>query len=150
MQYFNNIRTLDQLKSAYKRLARQYHPDLGGNVEIMKVINAEYDNYLKIGFANESFNIEIEKALRDIIQKIITLKDIEIEICGCWIWVGGDTRSVKDKLKEIGFFWARKKLKWFWRSKENKSKNRKPMTMDRIRYMYGSHRIESEKLEKIS
>ena len=43
MKYFTNIRTLDELKAAYRRLAMQYHPDMGGDTEAMKAINAEHD-----------------------------------------------------------------------------------------------------------
>lgn len=39
MTYFTNIKTLDELKAAYRRLAMQYHPDMGGDTETMKAIN---------------------------------------------------------------------------------------------------------------
>lgn len=48
MGYFNNIGTLDELKKEYKKLARQYHPDMGGNLEDMQKINAEFDKLFKI------------------------------------------------------------------------------------------------------
>ena len=43
MKYFANIKTLDELKAQYRRLAMQYHPDRGGSTEIMQQINAEYE-----------------------------------------------------------------------------------------------------------
>ena len=36
-------------------------------------------------------------------------ENITIELIGSWIWVSGDTREIKEKLKEIGFKWASKK-----------------------------------------
>ena len=32
----------DEIERLYKRLARQHHPDLGGSMEEMKVINEAY------------------------------------------------------------------------------------------------------------
>ena len=48
MGYFNNIGTLDELKKEYKVLARLHHPDMGGNLEDMQKINAEFDKLFKI------------------------------------------------------------------------------------------------------
>ncbi len=42
MKYFNNCRTLDEVKAMYKILAKQYHPDLGGDTATMQAINVEY------------------------------------------------------------------------------------------------------------
>ena len=36
--YFNNVRTLEELRKEYKRLAKIYHPDCGGDAEIFKAI----------------------------------------------------------------------------------------------------------------
>ena len=44
MAYFNNsIKTIKELKSAYHKLALKNHPDVGGDIEVMKAINVEYD-----------------------------------------------------------------------------------------------------------
>ena len=39
----NDLKNEESLKTAYKRLAKQYHSDCGGNSEEMKVINAELE-----------------------------------------------------------------------------------------------------------
>ena len=44
--FSGNIRDEVQLKLNYKRLALLYHPDKGGNEELMRELNTEYD-YLK-------------------------------------------------------------------------------------------------------
>ena len=43
MKYFKNVKSLEDLKSQFKALARKNHPDAGGNIETMKEINCEYD-----------------------------------------------------------------------------------------------------------
>jgi curved DNA-binding protein CbpA len=43
MKFFNECKTAEDLKALYKKLARKNHPDLGGDLETMKQINAEYD-----------------------------------------------------------------------------------------------------------
>lgn len=43
MKYFNNCKTLEELKKEFRRLAMLHHPDRGGDAETMKQINAEYD-----------------------------------------------------------------------------------------------------------
>ena len=42
-KYFNDIRSLEDLKAQYRALLKANHPDNGGNIEIMKEINIEYD-----------------------------------------------------------------------------------------------------------
>lgn len=43
MLYFQNVKTLDELKKEYRRLAMIHHPDVGGTVEAMQAINAEFE-----------------------------------------------------------------------------------------------------------
>lgn len=43
MKYFAKITTLDGLKKEYRRLAMIHHPDVGGTVEAMQAINAEFE-----------------------------------------------------------------------------------------------------------
>jgi len=47
MKYFNS-KTIDELKTEYRRLAKENHPDHGGDTEVMKEINAEFDLAFRI------------------------------------------------------------------------------------------------------
>ena len=42
-KYFKNIASLDELKREYKALLKLHHPDNGGNAEVMKEVNVEFD-----------------------------------------------------------------------------------------------------------
>lgn len=48
MKYFTNCKNLEELKKEYRRLAMIHHPDRGGDVEIMKEINNEYDTMFPV------------------------------------------------------------------------------------------------------
>ncbi|HBG5344123.1 TPA: hypothetical protein KQG29_001487 [Clostridioides difficile] len=43
MKYLKKIESLEDLKNRFKKLAKIHHPDIGGDEEIMKQINNEYD-----------------------------------------------------------------------------------------------------------
>ncbi len=43
MKYFAQCKNLEELKKEFRRLAMIHHPDRGGDAEIMKTINNEYD-----------------------------------------------------------------------------------------------------------
>ncbi len=42
MNYFENVKTIEELKKAYFKAAEESHPNHGGNVEIMKILNNQY------------------------------------------------------------------------------------------------------------
>lgn len=142
--FFRNIENMEQLKKEYKRLAFIYHPDKGGNTADMQALNNEFDalfNKFKTGQTNDTTKKEITEEFKEIINAIINLDGIEIEICGNWIWLSGDTKQHKDKLKESGCYWANKKQMWYWRPEEYAIKGKSNMSIDQIRDKYGSERI---------
>lgn len=48
MGYFKNIKSLEDLKNQFRELARKNHPDAGGDAEVMKAINQEYDKLFPV------------------------------------------------------------------------------------------------------
>lgn len=145
MRYFTNIRTLEKLKKEYKSLAMKYHPDRGGDTEAMQEINSEYDALFKLIqdgriAEGETFNMnEAPEEFRDALEKIIRLFGIEIEVCGSWIWVSGNTFPHKEILNSAGFVWRKKKKMW---SFGDLSGNRhREWDIKQIRSRYGSEKI---------
>ena len=143
--YFNGVSTLAELKATYKKLAFTYHPDCGGDEETMKAINAEYDTVfeeLKKSYNNEASETrqtsEMAEDYRTIIETLLHLEGIEVELCGNWIWISGDTKQHKETLKELHMLWASKKKMWYWRADQFKSYGKSNNTMADIRMKYGS------------
>lgn len=55
MKYFTNCKTVEEAKKLYRRLAMENHPDRGGDLDTMKAINAEYDEFFNTFTARKSF-----------------------------------------------------------------------------------------------
>lgn len=140
LKYFKNCNNIEDIKKQYKNLAFEHHPDKGGCTEIMKQINIEYEYLIKNFKVNPEINEinDLEK-FRDKLEILINLENILIELIGNWLWIGGETKPHKETLKNNGFFWAKNKEKWFYRTEQDKTVNKgKTMTMDEIRTKYGS------------
>ena len=44
MKWFQEVKTVEELRTRYRELLKQYHPDSkGGSTEVTQEINAEYD-----------------------------------------------------------------------------------------------------------
>ena len=163
-KYFINVNTLKQLRRQYKELLKKFHPDNGGSEEITKAINVEYDKLFKVlkdrhenksadgqngtdstksAYSANMYDWENDKALRDMIQKIVNFSGIEIEIAGQWIWISGNTYSYRKDLKDIGFKWASTKKQWYWHSEIFRKRSHKTLSMEDIRNYYGSTRVDT-------
>ena len=156
--YFTGCTTLQALKERYKTLAKTYHPDLNPDVpdDIMAAINAQYDDLVK-KFSRVSSDgcteateqearsaADLAVAYREIIARIIHLSGLNIELCGSWLWVSGETYANREALKAAGLRYASKKQMWYWRPEEAACHSRRGATMADIRRKYGSDRIKTD------
>jgi len=154
-KHFKIVADLNDLKEQYRQLCKMYHPDLGGDTATMQEVNNEYEKRLKSGFFNAEMqdkksSVEIEKGLRDVIQKVAVFKKASIEICGKWLWITGETWRYKKLLKEYGFLWSRNKTAWYWRQEQYKGKWRGSSTLDQIRSKYGSSQIRNKECNELT
>ena len=147
LREYGEVTGINEAKKIYKNLAKKLHPDVGGSEEEFKILNSVYTDLIehKIYFSND-FKIDVE--LEKIISLILHFENITIELVGSWVWVSGDTREIKEKLKEIGFKWASKKRMWYFG--EMKSKNPTPKSMEEIKSKYGSEILKSKAKKQIA
>jgi hypothetical protein len=148
--YFNQLHTVDEVKAEYRRLAKQYHPDLGGTDELMKAINNAYHAALKgchgqtrKGENNQEFrytyDAEVEQGVMDKIHELLALKleGVSIALMGTWVWITGDTRTVKDALKAKGCKYSGDKQCWYWHGGKYRRRHSKSVPLSSIARSYG-------------
>lgn len=155
-RFFTGCADLQALKARYRELAKAHHPDLHPEEgdEIMKAINVEYDELVRRlshvapdgrteATAEQARDAaDMATAYREAVYKIIHLDGLEIELCGAWLWVSGDTYKHRDALKAAGYRWASAKKMWYWRSEEYAGHHsRRKTDIADIRMKYGSERV---------
>jgi hypothetical protein len=151
--YFKECKTLEDVKKVFRTLAKMYHPDMKtGDTEMFKAINNEYEEafeYFKNDYNNKAENKnkqnkETPEEFRDIINVLIRLEGLEIEICGTWLWLSGNTYKYRDIIKNLKFKWSNSKKEWyFYNGIDEMLKIRGSKTMEEIRKKYGSEVYKS-------
>ncbi len=142
-QIFKNCKTIEEIKKLYKKLSKEYHPDLGGDTEIFKELLSAYETAIKM-FSYENFKAEFVSDYMIVLQRIVDL-DIEIEIIGNWIYCF-KAFSVKDFLKGLGFWFSSKHKAWIYNG-GMKQKRRSNLSLSDIEHIHGCEKIKSR--EKI-
>jgi hypothetical protein len=153
MNYFSNITTLESLKKEFKSLVMIHHPDKGGETSVMQDIIAQFAEMSKrvrgFGAGKGDDGVSYDAKFVDIINNLAHLDGIIIEIVGSWVWISGDTKPVKDTIKENGFKYASRKKMWFY-SENGPSKSRGKNTIETIRATYGSIAVKGTARKAIS
>lgn len=156
--FFEQVTTLEELRKEFHRLAFIHHPDKGGDTKSMQFLNNEYE---KLSFqlinSNEDFDqsrkeweMELSEALQEKLDKIIALPNIVIELIGTWLWISGNTFSVRDILKREGFFFSHPKSAWYFHQGPYVKKSGAIMSMDEMRNLWGQQKVESEPQEQLN
>ena len=136
-----------EIKKAYKAASIKFHPDRNpAGAQMMIAINAAYSFLKQLGDSvapQDGFNAnDYGDELNRVLNSLLALSGLEIEICGNWIWIGGDTKPHAKALGKDGLkcFWAKKKKMWYYRPADYKSKGRGSWDMDTIRGTHGSEK----------
>jgi hypothetical protein len=151
------IKDIDALKKEYFKLAKKYHPDAGGTDKQFQDLQNEYEKLFKsllsgstLSADDKKTETEIDVAIRKIIDEIIILPNINIELIGKWLWVGGNTYPVHKELKKAGLVFIKKEGVPFWVYKGVQSSSRGGTSLDEIKKKYGSQTIPSTYKKAIS
>lgn len=157
-KYFENVTSLEELKKAYKAACLKLHPDKGGDAKEFAAMQSEYEETAKLlakaeqgqarhnkkdGTAKTAEEIlQEQKEFAEVLQKLINLNGLQLEVCGSWLWISGNTYEWRAEIKGAGCKFANKKKIWYWHAGEWIKKVRRTLTMDEIRELHGSEIIK--------
>jgi len=90
--------------------------------------------------AVESEVVESEVVESEIISVLKAVEGINVYKVGAWLWVSGNTYSIKDQLKALGLFWSKTKKAWYLPYNHRKLKGKyisKYKTLDDVKVSFG-------------
>lgn len=154
LKYFKDCRTLQEAKAKFRKLAKENHPDNGGDAAIFKAITAEYERVCKVlpdidldktqtetETQTETDHADISAVLRSAMERAASIPNVNVELCGKWVWVSGNTYPVRENLKQMGFRYSSKKKMWYFReeTETRRWRGKHETTIGDIRTKYGSY-----------
>ena len=149
-RYFDHLGTLAEIKAEYKRLAKENHPDVGGDTATMQAINGQYSEAVERikrhgerPADREAAAQEVPEEFMAVVMAVVNLPGLMVELVGTWLWITGNTYIHKDALKAAGFRWASKKSAWYWHPADAGC-GRGKKSLDQIRAKYGSQRLSGD------
>ena len=145
------------LKTAYRTACLKHHPDKGGNLEIMKLVNAAYDFLKKCDswWTGEQFRAAkkqspLTETVQAIIDSIKNIPGLKFEIIGSWLWVSGNTFPHKKILKASGLKFSGNKKSWYYHENDYRKRSKKSFSMNEIRNLHGSDEIKPKQNKSIA
>jgi hypothetical protein len=150
VNYFQGLSNIAEIKTRYRELARKHHPDLGGCLETMKAINAQYHQCLKNGHGQEqdgrkyTYQSEREQEIMDKISELLKLPELQIDLIGLWVWVRGNTKPQKEALKGQGCRWHAGRQCWYWKPFGLGQSRSNPGSLEELALKYGVQGFKSK------
>jgi len=157
-KWFEGYTTVGSVKKFYRHLAKENHPDLGGDTATMQQINAAYlealealDGQTSSGSDGKEhtyrYNPVVEQAVMDKVSEVLKAAKPEwvVEIIGTWVWVSNTDKADKDLLNSngCGLKWHSKRERWYWHTPTYRRRY-SGVGFDTLRAMYGSQVMEKE------
>ena len=157
---FENCLTVGEVKSKYRELCFQFHPDVSGfdSTAKMQEINNLYLQTLKSmdGQTRKGtdgidrkyrYSHDNESALVEEMARIIRAKlpaRIAVEIVGIYIWVSNTQRRDREALKALKLIWHGKRERWYWKPQGYRSHYNKRASYQDLKASYGCRTLEKE------
>ena len=144
IELLKGIETLEELKSAYRKLAFKYHPDKAtGSVELMQKLNAEYE-YLSKRLKNKEGKTEQKEHSEEfikVVEELIKLDGLLIEVVGTWLWISGDTFKHKSIFNKYKMKWNKMRKLWQYDSTGEYKRTKNKRSDEEIKNYFGSEVI---------
>lgn len=149
-KFFAGLTTAAEINAVYKALAFHLHPDNGGSSDLMAELNSQRKTALSecpdqpILFLPENCETSsMDADALEIIERASHIPGVSVELCGSWVWVTGDTKPVKEQLKELRFRYSSGKRAWYWHDPREgyRRRGRRHYSLDEIRDMHGSQKL---------
>lgn len=153
--YFSDLHTVADIKTAYRQLAMQHHPDRGGDTATMQAINAEYhealqrcDGQTETGSDDRAhtyrYHEDAEQAIIDKIADLIAANvpaAADVYLIGTWVWIIGDTKPIKETLKTLKCRWHAKRKCWYWHPHAYRHRYSKHADLGDLADKYGARKV---------
>ncbi|MGI2906161.1 hypothetical protein [Tolypothrix sp. VBCCA 56010] len=158
--YFASTNTVEDIKTLYRNLAMQHHPDRGGNEEVMKEINRQYHEALKACEGKTSqtaegdertyhYKADVENELMDKLLELLKLRSLNIALIGYWIWVSGDTKPNREALKAAGLQWHSERKVWYYKPQGWKKSKKSKGSLTELAQKYGYKGFQTADTERM-
>ena len=162
------VMNFDDAKKTFWDLSRKYHPDLNPSIdiEIFKALSNAWDQ-VKDSLAKEHQNANGKKEgyskwavsfFESLMETAVELSkispDLIVTITGGWIWIEGETKEHKDKIKKVylkiknkhgedyQYFPKFSPKKGAWYIAGLKSSGKGNMTLEEIKSTYGAQTVK--------
>lgn len=157
IQYFAQTATVEEIKSLYRNLAMQHHPDRGGSEEVMKEINRQYHEALKRCDGQQGdperkpyeYKPDVETEIMEKLLELLKLRSLDIALIGCWLWVSGNTKSNRDALKAAGLQWHSERKCWYYKPQGWKRSYKSKGSLAQLADRYGYRKFQTAKDEQM-
>ena len=139
--YLKDCDSLDDVKIKYKGYIERYLPRSGhrGNRRIARAVEKEYEYYRKLpSYEEVRSEIRLDFTNFQFLIKELIKMDLDIEMCGKWLFATGPTGLYAKDLLELGFRFSAAIGRWCYHPIGFDAPSLEGMNMEYIRKTFGS------------